>query len=65
MESRMIENAEEVLREKRQSERILHLSLRREKNEVEAIFEIKGKQIPELMKYTNSLIQEPQITKAT
>lgn len=37
-----------------------------EKNGVEAIFEIKAnKRIPELMKYTNSLIQEPQITKET
>lgn len=27
----------------------------------EAIFEIKAKEIPELMKYTNSLIQNPEI----
>lgn len=37
---------------------------KRKKNGAEAIFETKAKQIPQLMKCTNSLIQETQITKA-
>lgn len=61
----MMDSAKKMLRkDKRRFYTDLKYQKRKKKNGAQAIFETKAKQIPRLMKYTNSLIQETQITKA-